>query len=173
VTKPADTPLTANAPPVLSAQPVASVPQVADPPPVASVPPIAKREVMPVANDWLSIGRSRDGLQTLYVNRSSVRVRDGIPRAWFKTTFSPHTVKGFGRRNKWMSAIIARDAFDCGRAAGRTEEATEYYDDGTNYSVPAADLPPGWNSVRPGTGLNYEMGVTCKLASTRRGSANP
>lgn len=155
VTKPAATPLVASAAPVLSA------------------PPVAKREAMPAANDWLSIGHSRDGLQTLYVNRSSVRVREGIPRAWFKTTFSLHTVKGFGRRNKWMSAIVARDAFDCGRAVGRTEEATEYYDDGTNYSVPAADLPAGWRSVRPGTGLNNEMGVTCKLASTRRVSTSP
>jgi clan AA aspartic protease (TIGR02281 family) len=168
VTKPAATPLIVGAPAVVSGPPVASTPQVASAPPVASTPPVAKREAMPVANDWLSIGHSRDGLQTLYFNRSSVRVRGGIPRAWFKTTFSPHTVKGFGRRNKWMSAIIARDAFDCERAAGRTEEATEYYDDGTNYSVPAADLPAGWSSVRPGTGLNNEMGVTCKLASTRR-----
>jgi clan AA aspartic protease (TIGR02281 family) len=159
--KPAATPIIASAPPVASA------------PLVASAPPVAKHETMSAADDWLSIGHSKDGLQTLYVNRSSVRVRDGIPRAWFKTTFSPHTVKGFGRRNKWMSAIIARDAFDCGRAAGRTEAATEYYDDGTNYPVPATELPASWSFVQPGTGLNNEMGVTCKLASTRRVSTGP
>ena len=136
--------------------------------------PVARGEPAPVADDWLSIAHSKDGLQTLYVNRSSVRVEDGIPRAWFKkTTFSPRTVKGFGQRNKWMTAIISRDAFDCGRAAGRTEEATEYYDDGTNFPVPAADLRAGWSSVLPGTGLPiYEMGVTCKLASTRRASTS-
>ena len=138
-----------------------------------AVPPVAMREAGPAADDWLSIGHSRDGLQTLYVNRSSVRVKDGIPRAWFKTIFSPRTVKGYGQRSKWMSAIISRDAFDCGRAAGRTEEATEYYDDGTSYPVPAAELRAGWSSVLPGTGLNYEMGVTCKLASTRRVNTSP
>jgi clan AA aspartic protease (TIGR02281 family) len=138
-----------------------------------SAVPVARGEPAPVADDWLSIAHSKDGLQTLYVNRSSVRVEDGIPRAWFKTIFSPRTVKGFGQRNKWMTAIISRDAFDCGRAAGRTEEATEYYDDGTNFPVPAADLRAGWSSVLPGTGLNYEMGVTCKLSSARRASSSP
>ena len=150
----------------------AAVPVATREPAPAPVP-VATRETAPAADDWLSIGRSKDGLQTLYVNRSSVRVRDGIPRAWFKTIFSPRTVKGYGQRNKWMSAIISRDAFDCVRAAGRTEEATEYYEDGTNYPVPAADLRAGWSSVLPGTGLNYEMGVTCKLASTRRVSSRP
>jgi clan AA aspartic protease (TIGR02281 family) len=138
-----------------------------------SAVPVARREPAPVADDWLSIAHSKDGLQTLYVSRSSVLVEDGIPRAWFKTIFSPRTVKGFGQRNKWMRAIISRDAFDCGRAAGRTEEATEYYDDGTNFPVPAADLRAGWSSVLPGTGLNYEMGVTCKLSSARRASSSP
>jgi len=139
----------------------------------ATTVPVVRPEAEPAADDWLSIARSRDGLQTLYVNRSSVRVQDGIPRALFKTTFSPRTVKGFGQRSKWMTAIISRDAFDCGRSAGRTEAATEYYDDGTNYPVPAAELRAGWSSVQPGTGFNNEMGVTCKLASTRRETSSP
>ena len=126
-----------------------------------------KHEAVVPPEDWSSIGQSQGGLQRLYINRSSVRVKDGIPRAFFKTIFSSHTVKGVGQRNKWMSAIITRDAFDCEQATGRIEEATEYYDDGTNYVVPAAYLRAGWSSVRPGTGFNNEMGATCKLASGR------
>jgi len=141
-----------------------------------AVSPVAKHEAAPATDDWLSIGQSKDGLQRLYVNRSSIRVKNGIPRAWFKTIFSPHAVRGFEQRNKWISAIVSRDAFNCVGATARTEEATEYYDDGTNYAVPAAELRAGWSSVRPGTGFNNEMGVTCKLAGTQgsqRLSSNP
>jgi clan AA aspartic protease (TIGR02281 family) len=126
--------------------------------------PVARREAVAKADDWLSVAQSRDGLQRLYVDRASVRVKDGIQSAWFKTIFSSHTVKGVAKQNKWMSAVLAREAFDCEERRGRTEQVTEYYDDNTNYAVPAAALRAGWSSVRPGTGLNSEMGVACKLA---------
>lgn len=132
-----------------------------------SAVPVAKHEAAAAVDDWTSIGQSKDGLQRLYVNRSSVRVKDGIRRAWFKTIFSPRTFKGVGQRNKWMSAITFRDAFDCEEATGRTEEATEYYDDDTKFALTAAELRAGWSSVRPGTRFNTEMGVTCKLAGAR------
>jgi clan AA aspartic protease (TIGR02281 family) len=145
--------------------------------PVAT--PVARhettREAAAESDDWLSIGQSKDGLQRLYFNRSSVLVKDGIPRAWFKTIYSPHTVKGFERRDKWMSAVLSRDAFNCDEQTGRTEEAKEYYDDGTHYAVPAAQLRASWRSVGPGTGFNKEMGIMCRLAGVgppRRLSSN-
>jgi clan AA aspartic protease (TIGR02281 family) len=128
---------------------------------------VAKHEAAAAVDDWLSVGQSKDGLQRLYVNHSSVRVKDGIRSAWFKTVFSPHTFRGVEQRNKWMSAIIFRDAFDCEQVTGRTEEATEYYDDDTKLSVPVAELRGGWSSVRPGTRFNSEMGVTCNHAGAR------
>jgi hypothetical protein len=129
--------------------------------------PEAKPQAAAAVADWLSIGQSKDGLQRLYVNRSSVRVEDGIGRAWFKATFSPHTYKGVEQPRKWVSAIVFRDAFACEEATGRTEEATEYYDDATKFAVPPAELRSGWSSIRPGTRFNYEMGATCKLAGAR------
>jgi clan AA aspartic protease (TIGR02281 family) len=133
--------------------------------PVAA--PVARHEAAAAADDWLSIGHSKDGLQRLYFNRSSVVVNDGIPRAWFKTLYSSHTVKGIEQRDKWMIAVYSRDAFNCEEQTGRTEEVKEYYDDGTHYAVPAADLRAGWRSVRPGTGFNNEMGIMCRLAGVR------
>jgi clan AA aspartic protease (TIGR02281 family) len=130
-------------------------------------PAVARHEAAAAADDWLSIGHSKDGLQSLYFKRSSVVVKDGIPRAWFKTIYSPHTVKGIEQRDKWMTAVFSRDAFNCEEQTGRTEEVKEYYDDGTHYSVPAADLRAGWKSVRPGTGFNNEMGTMCRLAGVR------
>jgi len=133
--------------------------------PVAS--PVARHEAAAAADDWLSIGHSKDGLQSLYFNRSSVVVNNGIPQAWFKTIYSPHTVKGIEQRDKWMIAVYSRDAFNCEEQTGRTEEVKEYYDDGTHYAVPAGDLRTGWRSVRPGTGFNNEMGIMCRLAGVR------
>jgi clan AA aspartic protease (TIGR02281 family) len=133
--------------------------------PVASS--VVRHEAAAEADDWMSIGQSNDGLQRLYFNRSSVLVRDGIPRAWFKTIYSPHTVRGIEQRDKWMVAVLSRDAFNCEEQTGRTEEVKEYYDDGTHYAVPAADLRAGWRSVRPGTGFNNEMGIMCRLAGVR------
>jgi clan AA aspartic protease (TIGR02281 family) len=133
--------------------------------PVAT--PVARHEAAAAADDWLSIGHSKDGLQRLYFNRSSVLVKDGIPRAWFKTVYSSHTVKGIEQRDKWMVAVLSRDAFNCEEQTGRTELVKEYYDDGTHLDVPAADLRAGWRSVQPGTGFNYEMGIMCGLAGVR------
>jgi clan AA aspartic protease (TIGR02281 family) len=128
---------------------------------------VVKHDAAPVPDDWSSLGQSEDGLQSLYISRSTIRVKDGIPIASFKTIFSPHTVRGVAQRNKWMSAIVSRYAFDCEQAISRIEEATEFYEDGTNYVVPTPNLRAGWSAVRPGTGFNDEMRVTCKLASAR------
>jgi clan AA aspartic protease (TIGR02281 family) len=128
---------------------------------------VARPDDSPKAGNWSSVGTSTDGLQRLYVDSSTVRISGGIPRAWFKTLYSRHTVKGFGQTHKWMIAVLARDAFNCEEDTGRTEEATEYYDDGTKYVVPAADLGASWTPVRPGTGLDYEMGVLCKQPGAR------
>jgi clan AA aspartic protease (TIGR02281 family) len=138
--------------------------------------PVARHEAVAVPEDWLSIGQSEGGLQRLYVDRSSVRVKDGIARASFKTIFSSHTVKGVASPNKWMSSIISRYAFDCEEATVRVEEATEYYDDGTNYVVPPGRFRGTWSSVQPGSGFNNEMRVACKSAGgggSQRQSSNP
>jgi hypothetical protein len=129
--------------------------------------PVARHDTLVSPDDWSSIGQSQDGSQKLFINRSSVHVKDGIPSVSFKTIFSPHTVKGVAQRNKWMSAIISRYAFDCEQAISRIEGATEFYDDGTNFVVPATNLRGGWVAVRPGTGFNDEMAVACKLANAR------
>jgi len=151
-------------------------PQSAPRIPPRSTPRVAKADDAPMAAQWLAVGQSRDGLQRLYVNSSSVHVTDGIPRAWFKTVYSPHTIKGIGEANKWMSAVLVRDAFNCEAETGRTEQATEFYDDGTKFTVPTAALRRSWTAVQQGTGFNKEMGVLCKLPDVReprRASNNP
>jgi hypothetical protein len=114
------------------------------------------------ASDWLPIGKSEDGKQQIFVDTSSIRIDADIRRAWIKTILTPHAVRGlFDDANKWVTYELNRDAFNCMNEAYRFEAQTEYYEDGSNYSVPASNYPSTWAPVPPDTVADNLMRVIC------------
>jgi hypothetical protein len=113
------------------------------------------------ASEWVSIGKTDDGTRETLVDVSSIRVMGSIRRAWTKTVFTHHTVRGFGDdASKWETSQMTRQAFNCGEEMARFEAATIYYDDGTNTSLSEADFAP-WAPVTPETVLSAEAQYVC------------
>jgi hypothetical protein len=120
------------------------------------------------ASDWVSVGKSDDGKQEIFVDVSSIRIAGDTRRAWIKTVFAPHTRKGIaGDANKWVSYGVVRVAFNCGEETSQDEAATYYYDDGTNYPLDAAFAPPR-EPVAPDTMSDFEI----QFSSSARGARN-
>lgn len=113
------------------------------------------------AADWVSVANSVDGKQEFFVDVSSIRVAGDIRRAWFKTTFLPHTMQAPENPKKWWSDDLSRDVFNCAEETSRREALTMHYEDGTALLVPAEGFPSPWIPVAPETILDTEMKFIC------------
>jgi hypothetical protein len=92
------------------------------------------------AAEWVSIGKGPDGREYL-ADVSSIQVKDGLRRAWIKTVFAPHTMRDPGDDNKWWSAAVGREAFNCGDETFRVEGLLVYFEDGTSTLMDAKSFP--------------------------------
>ena len=111
---------------------------------------------------WVQVGTGNDGNKVL-VDTSSITVAGAIRQAWLKMIFPPHTHKGLGDdANKWMDFNLNHAAFNCSDGTSKSDALTDYYDDGTNHQVPAADLSGDqWETVPPNTALGAVMKFVC------------
>ena len=114
------------------------------------------------ASEWVSLGKSDDGKQAIFVDVSSVRVAGQIRRAWFKTVLAPHTVRGTGEDvDKWESDEVGQNAFDCSENTRRVEALIIYYEGGGDHTLPARMFPSPWEPVPPDTLVSVEMHFIC------------
>jgi hypothetical protein len=115
------------------------------------------------ASEWVSLGKTDDGTEA-FVDVSSIRVTGAIRRAWMKTVMPPQTAKGEGSdgKEKWMSSIVNRFAFNCADETSRYEATTYQFDDGTNNRADARSYPSTWQAVTPDTVWEAEMRSVCR-----------
>jgi hypothetical protein len=112
------------------------------------------------ASEWVLVGKSEMGKE-LFVDVSSIEVTDKIARAWVKLVLPPHTERGVAlHATKWVRQFLKRDVFNCGEQTSNPDAVTIYYEDGTNYSVPAIAFPR-WRPVRPETMESMAMQFIC------------
>src|SRR5450759_1509033 len=101
------------------------------------------------AAEWVSLGKDLQNRE-IFVDVSSVRIADGVRRAWFKTVYEPHTKRGSGiHADTWRSYTLTRQAFDCAAESFKTEAGTAYFDDNSNYVIDYTNPPDPWTPVSP------------------------
>jgi hypothetical protein len=114
------------------------------------------------AAEWVSLGKTINGTQEILVDTSSIRIAGDSRKAWVKTVYAPHTMKGASANpNKWWTTDLSQEAFKCGEGTHRRESLTVYYNDGTNYVGPAEEYPTPWSPVPPETVGDLEMQFVC------------
>ncbi len=115
------------------------------------------------SSDWVSIGKSTDGITEAFVDIASIRISGDIRRAWAKLVYRPHTEKGsIGNHTpKWVFNYTSRMALNCREEAQSTEALTIYFEDGTNDSEVSQKLPYPWSPVPPDTSLSNLLQFVC------------
>jgi hypothetical protein len=112
------------------------------------------------ASEWELVGKSETGKE-LFVDVSSIEVTNKIGRAWVKLVLPPHTERGVAlHATKWVRQFLKRDIFNCSEQTSNPDAVTIYYEDGTNYSVPAIAFPR-WRPVRPESMESMAMQFIC------------
>jgi surface-adhesin protein E len=92
------------------------------------------------ASEWVFVAQGEDSVRD-FVDVSSIRIADGVRRAWVKSVFTPHTKRGLADdSSKWQSSQVMRFAFNCGQELVRGESATVYYEDGPFGPIPQANI---------------------------------
>ena len=113
------------------------------------------------ASEWVSVSHSTDGADELFVDVSSIRVINGIRRAWDKWVPARQTVKGAGENShRWVSYELGRSAFNCGEETSKIQALTIYYADGTNEHI-APEVFKSWEPVVPDSVYGFEMQYVC------------
>jgi len=112
------------------------------------------------ASNWLSLGKSANKNDEIFMDVSSIKFEQGVGRASFKTTRKHHTTQTDG---KWWSFDLVKTAFNCAEEMYRDEALNVYYEDGTSYSLPAEMYPRPWRPVAPDPGADLEMTFICSV----------
>jgi hypothetical protein len=115
------------------------------------------------ASEWVSIGKSNDGTQEVFVDVSSIRITGGIRRAWTKTVYAPRTTRSKSGEyaNKWWSSDLSREAYNCLQETHSREALNVYFIDGDVAISPPETLPTPWQPVPPDTATYAEMQFIC------------
>jgi hypothetical protein len=119
--------------------------------------------------DWVSVAKYERGNQNIFVDVSSVQVKEDIRRALIRWVYPASAAKA-------QSYIIYDSAFNCADGTNRDESVTIYYNDGTNHlddpndsdsgtacrtptATPCAGKP--WLPLPPGTPWSDAMHFVC------------
>lgn len=113
------------------------------------------------AAKWVSLGKSVDQKQEIFVDSSSIRIDGNIRRAWFKTQYAKHSRRDDS--GKELSHTLARWAFRCQEKVTPDESLTLYYADGSNEGGPSPTQD--WNPVVPDTFLSISLTLICDVDS--------
>jgi hypothetical protein len=110
------------------------------------------------AADWLSIAKTANGNDEVFVDVSGILLVDNsIRRAWVKTVHAPRDEHQSNRETQ----SVASYSFNCEEKSFRHEAFTAYYEDGTNHAMPVDRYPDSWEAVPPDTLLSAEMQFVC------------
>jgi hypothetical protein len=138
-------------------------------PPTRAIPedtPKEQPETLTKEREWKYIAKSSIGTETL-VDVSSIRIIDGIRRAWFKQINRPHqfpvVINGVER---WTATITTLREINCAIATRHDLAHQAMYDDGTNYVTPTDFVPTSWEEIMPGTMFDAEMKFLCAWKPT-------
>ena len=114
------------------------------------------------ASDWVSLGKNNAGTFEQFIDVSSIRIEGNIRRAWVKSVFKAHTKTTTPNDRRYWEHSIAKNAFNCAQEMTRTEALAVYFEDGTNFQMPAESYPSPWEPVVPDTVDAYNMKFICR-----------
>jgi hypothetical protein len=113
------------------------------------------------ASDWVSVAKSEDGSEE-FADIANIQVVEGIRLARIKSAYPPHSVlKDQSDPSTWWTSAETTKGFNCKEGASRRESLTVYFNDGTDSSVPAQNLPTPWKPVRRDSMLFDEINFIC------------
>jgi clan AA aspartic protease (TIGR02281 family) len=131
-----------------------------DPPamqPAVATPPAVQTNPMPTATktvNWELFDST--AAYAVYVDTISRQASSG----GFLEAFAPQTEKD-PTWKKWVKFYVSKVAVDCKSQKMRAEAVVWYYEDGSSYIVPTAELYTGWERYRPGTLGDKEVRIVC------------
>jgi hypothetical protein len=113
------------------------------------------------AANWVSLGKTDDGKQEIFIDGSSIRIAGHTRRVWIKTIYADHTMPGGSENpNRWQHESMDHWAFDCREANVMLEAGIDYFEDGTSFSLPS-NRAKLWHAVAPETLFDLEMHFIC------------
>jgi clan AA aspartic protease (TIGR02281 family) len=124
----------------------------------ASVGNTTSRASTAPASNWVQVGADDAGTEW-FVDASSIRISDGIRRAWTKSVTAPGTGRSVG--GKSIEIGLGLSAFNCSEQLWSMEAFHTYYDNGTSDSSGPNFVPLPWQPIPPDTGLRFMLDYVC------------
>ena len=112
------------------------------------------------APQWASVAKTNNGKLETFVDLGSIRISGYVNSATFKYVYAARSQRD-DRVNKWNKVSFAQETFNCADETSRIEALNGYYEDGTNWSAPAALLPTSWTLIGPRTVRGFERRFLC------------
>jgi hypothetical protein len=113
------------------------------------------------ASAWVSVSKSENGSSEEFADIANIRVDDNIRRARIKSVYAPQSQRDRDEPNKWWTNAENQRAFNCKEGTSRRESMTIFFSDGTDFSIPAKNLPTPWAPVSPNTMLREDINFIC------------
>jgi hypothetical protein len=113
------------------------------------------------APQWAPVAMASNEKVKAFVDLGSIRI-DGITRsALFKYVYAAHGEKD-ERVNKWRKVSSSQETFNCANETSRVETLSVRYEDGTEWSEAADQLPTSWTPIGPDTLRDFQRRFICK-----------
>ena len=112
------------------------------------------------ATEWVRVGESAVSNEPTLLDVSSIRIANGVRRAWVKTVIKPHTQRDPVEADRWVSYTLARVAINCADETYRYEAGSWYFEDGGNAN---AAFDEKWHPITPESVVQAEMEFICAL----------
>jgi hypothetical protein len=109
---------------------------------------------------WAPVAITNNGKMQAFVDLGSIRVSGNTRHALFKYVYAPHSQKD-ERVGKWNKVSFGEEAFNCTDETSRIEALSVHYEDGTDWSQPADQLPTSWTLIGPDTLRDHQRHFIC------------
>jgi hypothetical protein len=108
---------------------------------------------------WVVVTKTKSG--NLYLDTSSIQVRDPMRRAWVASTFAPHVLPDRKDTSRWAVNALSLWAFNCDTKLARGEATYMRYNDETKEDSPFGSMHDIWHAVEPGSGTEDIWRAVC------------
>src|ERR1700685_3005511 len=95
------------------------------------------------APQWAPVGMASNERVEAFVDLGSIRIDGNTRSALFKYVYAAHGEKD-ERVNKWRKVSSSQETFNCANETSRVETLNVRYEDGTDWSEAADQLPTSW-----------------------------
>jgi hypothetical protein len=113
------------------------------------------------APQWAPVGMATNEKVKAWVDLGSIRIDGNTRSALFKYVYAAHSEKD-ERVNKWRKVSSSQETFNCANETSRVETLSVRYDDGTEWSKAADQLPTSWTPIGPHTLRDFQRQFICK-----------